>query len=816
MDNYAPKDIEKKWQEKWEEQGLYKAEDGSKKPKCYVLDMFPYPSGSGLHVGHVEGYTATDIYSRFKRMQGYNVLHPMGWDAFGLPAENYAIKSGVHPKETTESAIKTFTRQIKSLGLSYDWSREIGTHTPEYYKWTQWFFLLLHKNGLAYKAKANVNWCDSCKTVLANEQAEGGVCERCKNPVAQKEMEQWFFKITDFAEDLIKDLDGVDWPVSTKLNQRNWIGKKEGISIVYEIEGVDEKVVCFTTRPDTNFGATFIVLGAEHPLVEKITIPKYQNEVQSYVEKTLGQTEEDRIIQGRVKTGVFTGRYAINNLNGKKLPIWVSDFVLGYIGTGAVVGVPGHDMRDFEFATAFGIPVERVVIASDGDASLITRAEQVQEAEGEMVNSEFLDGMDIHEAKEKMMDYLEEKRWGKRVTTYHLRDWLVSRQRYWGAPIPIVYDPEGKAHPVPEEHLPWVLPADVEFKPTGYSPLADSKEFAQRTEKIFGKGWKPEVDTMDTFVCSSWYYFRFADPENKEEFAGKKAIEQWLPVDMYVGGAEHTVLHLMYARFFTKALKKFGYAKFDEPFLKLRHPGTILAQDGRKMSKSLGNVINPDEVIEQYGADALRLYEMFVGPLSDAKPWNTKNIVGVKRFLEKVWRLREKARAGHKDSAELEYAVHFAVKKVGEDMEAFGCNTAISQLMILANAMEKEEAISESAWESFLLLLAPLAPHIAEELWFLLKTILPRWSGQVNYKLETSIHVQSWPQYDPAALMKKKARIVVQVNGKVRDAIDVARGADEEQVKNLALSSEKAQKWLAGKIPVKFIYVQDKLLNIVV
>ncbi|OHA62088.1 MAG: leucine--tRNA ligase [Candidatus Wildermuthbacteria bacterium RIFCSPHIGHO2_01_FULL_45_20] len=813
MSTYDSSKIEKKWQKKWEEKGMHQAQEKSDKQKLYVLDMFPYPSGSGLHVGHVEGYTATDIYSRFKRMQGYNVLHPMGWDAFGLPAENYAIKTGVPPKETTENAIKTFTKQIKSLGLSYDWSREIGTHTPEYYKWTQWFFLLLYKNGFAYKAKANVNWCDSCKTVLANEQVINGKCERCSTQVVQKELEQWFFKITDFAEDLINDLDKVDWPASTKLNQRNWIGKKEGIDIAYEIEGFDEKVVCFTTRPDTNFGATFIVLGAEHPLVEKITIPKYQNEVQLYVEKTLGQTEEDRIAQGRVKTGAFTGRYAINNLNGKKLPIWVSDFVLGYIGTGAVVGVPGHDMRDFEFASAFGIPVERVVIASDGDASSITRVEQVQEGEGKMVNSEFLDGMEIHKAKGKMMDYLEEKGWGKRVTTYHLRDWLVSRQRYWGAPIPIVYDPEGNAHAIPEEHLPWLLPTDVEFRPTGTSPLAESKELHERTEKIFGKGWKPEVDTMDTFVCSSWYYFRFADPQNTNEFANKQAIEQWLPVDMYMGGAEHTVLHLMYARFFTKALKKFGYVNFDEPFLKLRHQGIILGEDGHKMSKSKGNVINPDDIISQFGADTLRMFEMFLGPIGDMKPWSSKNIIGVRRFLDRVWDYSQawvKAREKQAD-AQVISKLHQTVKKVTEHLEELRFNTAISSMMELVNALRKTSQFGEPQFiylspdemNMFVRLLAPFVPHLAEELW--------EQTGNAG-----SVHEQPWPSWDKTFLQSDTLQIVAQVNGKVRDTLEVPANSNKEQMQTLVLRSEKVQKWLQGKTPKTVIVIPGKLVNVVV
>src|SRR3989338_292756 len=795
--------IEKKWQKYWKERRMYRAAEDSSKEKLYVLDMFPYPSGDGLHVGHVEGYTATDIYSRFKRMQGYNVLHPMGWDAFGLPAENYAIKTGVNTKETTEKAIDTFRRQIKDLGLSYDWSREIGTQTPEYYKWTQWLFLLMYKNGLAYKAKANVNWCDSCKTVLANEQVVNGLCERSKDRVVQKELEQWFFKITDFAEDLINDLDKVDWPESTVRNQRNGIGKSHGINLDFQLEHSKETISVFTTRVDTIFSGTFLILAPEHPLVGKITAPEQAEEVKKYISESSKKNELERTEIDKNKTGVFTGAFAINPASKERMPIWVADFVLANYGTGAVFA-DAHDERDFELAKKYDIPL-KVSLRPKDDVlwEKVKNLEVCYPEEGILVNSMQFDGLSSAQAREKIAEWLEREGAGKRTINYHLRDWLISRQRYWGAPIPIVYDPAGNAHPIPEKHLPWLLPTDVEFKPSGYSPLADSQELAERTEKIFGKGWKPEADTMDTFVCSSWYYLRFADPDNKNEFASKEAMKRLLPVDVYMGGAEHTVLHLMYARFFTKVLHKLGYVDFTEPFLKLLHQGTILAEDGRKMSKSLGNVVNPDEAVAQYGADAVRLYEMFVGPLADAKPWNTKSIVGIKRFLERVWRLQEKVQRGRKDSAELQRILHYTIKKAGEDMATFDFNTTISQLMICSNAMEQEESISAGIWESFVLLLAPFAPHIAEELWSAL--------GHAE-----SVHTQTWPAYDPEVLMEETVRIVLQVNGKVRDIAELPQGVLEKEVRAFALQSDKIQRWMAGKQPKRIVYVPGKLLNIVV
>ena len=835
MARYDHRKIEKKWQKRWKEEGSKSpafAKASAGKQKLYVLDMFPYPSGSGLHVGHVEGYTATDIYSRAKRMQGYNVLHPMGWDAFGLPAENYAVKTGVHPKKTTETAVKTFKKQMDRMAFSYDWTREIGTHTPEYYKWTQWFFLLLYKNDLAYKAKASVNWCPSCQTVLANEQVLNGKCERCGTQVIQKELEQWFFKITDFAEDLIADLDQVDWPESTKLNQRNWIGKSEGATLKFEIRSTKsetnskfkiqnskQSIEVFTTRPDTLFGATYMVLAPEHHLVDELKdqITNWQ-EVEKYRKAAAKKNEVERTEpakdpstgSGQGKTGVeLKGVKAINPGTKEEIPVWIADYVLAGYGTGAIMAVPAHDERDFEFAKKFHLPIKKVIdpilhrnpATGGGDQLEVKIEDPCWTGAGTLINSGDFNGTDSEKAKWEITKAVG----GTKKTNYHLRDWLVSRQRYWGAPIPIVYDPAGKPHAVPEKHLPWMLPTDVEFKPTGYSPLADSKEFIKRTEKIFGKGWKPEVDTMDTFVCSSWYYFRFADPANKKEFASAKALRQWLPVDMYMGGAEHTVLHLMYARFFTKVLRKLGYVDFIEPFWKLRHPGIILAENGQKMSKSKGNVVNPDDIIEQYGADTLRMFEMFLGPLEDMKPWNTKSIIGLKRFLDRVWALAQKYQVSSiKHQASFETLRHKTIKKVTEDIDSLRFNTAISSLMEYSNAMSNAKAqISKDDIKALLVLLAPFAPHITEELW--------QGLGHTD-----SVHTQKWPQYDAKKIQETKIRLILQVNGKVRDVVEVDAGMGEEEAKKMALGSEKVQKWLESRQPKKVIVVPGKLVNVVV
>lgn len=794
--------IEQKWQQYWQQHDLHAASDAAADDRDtrYVLDMFPYPSGSGLHVGHIEGFTATDIYSRFLRMNGYTVLHPMGWDAFGLPAENYAIKTGIHPRETTEAAINTFTQQLRALGLSYDWNREIGTHTPEYYRWTQWFFLLLYANGLAYKADAAVNWCPSCQTVLANEQVVDGACERCDATVEQRELAQWFFKITEYADALIEGLDTVDWPESTKINQRNWIGRSDGAKISFKIQDASNNhqthtlpaIDVFTTRPDTLFGATYLVLAPEH--VEVANLKKQatnSNAIESYIDAAQKKTELERTKGERTKTGVrLEGVHAINPATGEAIPVFIADYVLAQYGTGAIMAVPAHDERDHAFAQAFEIPITQVIAAPEVTVPYA--------GDGTLINSGPFDGMESDAAKRAITEYVG----GTMETTYKLRDWLVSRQRYWGAPIPIVYDPEGNPHPVPEEHLPWELPTDVAFKPTGTSPLAESEEFIERTERLFGKGWRPEVDTLDTFVDSSWYYFRFTDPHNTDAFASRAAIDRWLPVDTYVGGAEHTVLHLLYARFFTKVLHTLGYIDFTEPFHQLRHPGTVLAGDGQKMSKSKGNVINPNETVEVYGADTLRMYEMFMGPLEDMTPWNTDSVVGVRRFLDKVWRLADRVQADApalSDTAT--HGLHHTIAKVSEDIPNFKCNTAISALMKCVRTLEDEPALAPDAFGMFLRLLAPFAPHLAEELWERIGNA-------------PSIHTQPWPVADTAQLTSTTADIAIQIDGKVRATVTVAADADEQAV-YAAIPAETFEKWIGSAAQItRQVYVPGKLLSI--
>lgn len=800
--HYDHREIEEKWQKKWKEANAFRADDTSPKEKKYILDMFPYPSGAGLHVGHVEGYTATDIYSRFLRMKGFEVLHPMGWDAFGLPAENYAIKTQVHPKITTEEAIKTFTHQIDSLGLSYDWSREIGTHRPEYYTWTQWFFLLFYKHGLAYKQKAKVNWCSKDQTVLANEQVVNGKCERCGTDVIQKDLEQWFFKITDYAEELLADLEGIDWPESTKSAQKNWIGKSEGAEIDFALkfeapgDHTSAHITVFTTRPDTLYGATYVVLAPEHPWItlavdENHTVVSNKAEVLAYVEKAKHKTDLERQETQKEKTGVqIEGVVAVNPATGEEIPLFVADYVFGSYGTGAIMAVPAHDERDAEFAKKFNLPVKVVIEGSSAD--------EIMTGYGITSNSGDFSGISSEEAKEKITLSVG----GKMKTTYRLRDWLISRQRYWGAPIPIIYCDECGVVPVPEKDLPVLLPDDVDFMPTGESPLAHSKSFQSVECPSCGKSARRESDTMDTFVCSSWYYFRFADPYNTDVFADAEKIKQWLPVDLYVGGAEHTVLHLLYSRFVTKVLHKLGYISFSEPFAKLRHQGTILAEDGRKMSKSLGNVVNPDDVTRQFGSDSIRLYEMFMGPLEVAKPWNTNNILGVRRFLEKVWGMQEKV-AEHAMSGDTEILLHQTIAKVTRDIEELHFNTAVSQLMIFNNHLAPLEQIPKSAYETLLILLSPFAPHIADELWERL--------GNTE-----ALSTVSWPRSDSAKAITDTVEIGVQVNGKVRGTIIVARGAAEEAVLEQARGQEGIAKWLSEGREVKAVYVPGRIVSFVV
>lgn len=1001
MKKYNPGKIEPKWQKKWEKDPtLTQAEERSKKRKFYCLSMFPYPSGEGLHVGHVESYTATDILSRYKRMQGFNVLYPIGWDAFGLPAENYAIKMGAHPAKATADSISRFKKQLKSIGLSYDWSREVDTSSPGYYKWTQWFFLFLYKRGLVYKAKAKVNWCPQCRTSLANEQVVAGRCERCDTEVIQKYLEQWFFRITAYAEKLLRGLDKIDWPESLKEIQRNWIGRSAGAEITFEIKKVGKgkeealdgicndhieiarelrkyptvaKVKVFTTRPDTIFGATFLVLAPDGELIRKISSQvRNINKLRAYQLAVSKKNERERTELNKQKTGIcLEGLVAVNPANEQAMPIWVADYVMGDYGSGAIMAVPAHDQRDFEFAYKHGLPVERViyqeknglafldlsfikdpkkvieelqekftiaflllnqkgfnisvrtpkdnrsdpvplkpygvfielpsdrlvnryknivqpqlkknywseiiggkflrfifsdkVIKDDSRESIEEikkaigiafksinkrkrfdpRSKLLKEAlsrkvfvadfipwtipvatwrefvcysgkYGNVYNSAFLDGMSVERGFERIIQWLKEKAIGKKMITYRLRDWLVSRQRYWGAPIPIIYCDKCGIVPVPEKDLPVKLPMKVDFVPTGESPLKNLSSFYETKCPKCGEPARREVDTMDTFVCSSWYYYRYCDSKNEREFASQEKIRRFMPVDIYVGGVEHAVLHLLYTRFFTKALQDAGYVDFAEPFVKLRNQGIILGPDHNKMSKSKGNIVNPDDIIVELGADSLRLYEMFMGPLTEMKPWDTKGISGVRRFLEKVWSLQEKVvslpagEAGRQTSEiskeenlKLKRSLHRTIKKVTDDIESLSFNTAISQMMILANAWKELPVIAKEDFETFLKLLSPFAPHVTSELWEVLG----------NTK---SIFTGDWPRANPEFLKTDEITVVIQVNGKKRDTISLSHTCSEEETRKIVLALPRVQKYIKGKMIRKWIYIPGKIVNIVV
>ncbi|MCI8394761.1 MAG: leucine--tRNA ligase [Bacilli bacterium] len=793
--------IEEKWQKKWEESGLYRFSNDSSKNKLYMLEMFSYPSGAKLHLGHWYNFGVADTWARFKRMTGYQVFHPMGFDAFGLPAENYAIKTGIHPSISTEKNIETMEHQLRKIGGSWNWDHEVVTCRPDYYKWTQWMFLKLYEHGLAYKKEAPVNFCPSCNTVLANEQVIQGECERCKTPVVHKNMSQWFFKITDYAEELLQDLEHLNWPERTKLLQKNWIGKSNGAYITFKIANSDLQFDVFTTRADTLFGCTYCVLAPEHPLVEKITAQMQKEEVLSYREATLKQSEIERTNTVREKTGVFTGAYAINPVTKKEVPIWISDYVLLSYGTGAIMAVPAHDERDFAFAKQFSLPIIPVLDSETNQNELL----QAFTEDGVHIHSGFLDGLNKEDALAKMYAWLEEEKVGRKTVTYKLRDWLVSRQRYWGAPIPIVYCDHCGIVPVKESDLPVILPMDVEFKPDGESPLKRCESFVNTTCPHCHGPAKREVDTLDTFVCSSWYYLRYADAKNTEKPFDSELINSMLPVDMYVGGIEHACMHLLYARFFTKALRDMGYLNFDEPFHSLVHQGLILGPDGEKMSKSKGNTVSPDEYVLEYGADVLRGYLMFGFNYVEGGPWTDDGIRSMYRFYQKVERLVGAISEQVYQINELEKILHMTIRSIRTDIEKFQFNTCIARIMEFTNALVKfeKEGIPRYYIEQLLLLLAPFAPHITEELWELIGN-------------KYSIHEKEYPQFDENMIQESTITIGVQVNGKLRSEVTIMKNEVEEQILNLVKKDEKIQKYLDQGELVKTIVIPNKIVNLIV
>jgi leucyl-tRNA synthetase len=881
---YIPAEIEPKWQGRWAEDDLYAARDDDPRPKYYNLVMLPYPSGD-LHIGHWYNYTGADIYGRYMRMRGYNVTQPIGFDAFGLPAENAAIKRNIQPRIWTLDNIANMRGQLDKMGAGWDWPREIVSCAPDYYKWTQWIFLQFYKHGQAYRTKAPANWCPSCNTTLANEQVVNGACERCGTPVERREIDQWLMRITDYADELLR-FDGLDWPEKTRLMQTNWIGRSEGAEIRFtaqipeihhgehggqmrgrktgkngnaarsprtrKTENAAEtatspassmvgprsetvEIPVFTTRPDTIYGVTFFVLAPEHPLVERLTAPEQRDAVEAYLAEVRRETEIERLSteKDRKKTGVPLGTTVTNPVSGAQVPIWIADYVLMGYGTGAVMGVPAHDQRDFEFARAFGLPIVEVIREPSEPAIDPATWETAKAHHGVMVNSGPFDGTPAEQAIPKVIAWLEEHGAGKSSVSYRLRDWLISRQRYWGAPIPIVYCPDHGAVPVPEDQLPVLLPDEVQFKPTGESPLRYVPEFLNTTCPICGGPATRETDTMDTFICSSWYFLRYADPQNPHAAWSPAKIAKWLPVDTYIGGAEHAVLHLLYARYFVKALRDMGLLELNEPFTRLYHQGTVLGPDGQKMSKSRGNVIAPDDVVGEYGADTVRCYLMFMGPFDQGGPWNQQSIEGVRRFLFRLWTLAQEVIKAHPSvnaaetatlsensvssasktsSASVERLRHKMIARVGDDYANLRCNTALAALMELVNALNKakddEPAIVHSsefaaALDTLLLLVAPMAPHIAEELW--------HQRGNAE-----SIHIQPWPAYDPALTVDELVTVVVQVNGKLRDKLEVAPDTAEDDLRALALASPKVQAATDGKPVKKFIYVPGRLANIVV
>ena len=824
MERYSPQDIESKWQKKWEEGKVYKTEADASRPKYYALEMFPYPSGN-LHMGHVRNYAIGDVMARYKTMEGFNVLHPMGFDSFGMPAENAAIKHGVKPADWTYSNIENMEKQQKKLGLSYDWDREVKTCDPSYYKWTQWLFELFYKRGLAYKKKASVNWCDTCGTVLANEQVIDGKCWRCDHEVHKKDLSQWFLKITDYADVLLKDLDKLKgWPERVKTMQDNWIGRSEGLEFNLEAPELDTSIAAYTTRPDTVYGITFLALAAEHPLVDKIceNNPKAE-EIQAFVKRTRNQSEIERTSSESEKEGIFTGAYCINPFNGNRVQIWVTNYVLADYGTGAVIGVPSEDSRDWMFATKYDIPKIITLQPRDHELKLEEMTEAYTDKDGVLVNSAEFTGLDIKEAMKGIMDKAEKEGFGKRRVNFRLRDWLISRQRYWGAPIPVINCPHCGEVLVPEKDLPVMLPEDVSFDQGSLSTLASSESFVHCKCPKCGADATRETDTMDTFICSSWYYLRYTDPHNDKETFAKDKVNYWAPVDQYIGGIEHAILHLLYSRFFTKVLHDAGLVDFDEPFTNLLTQGMVL-KDGSKMSKSKGNVVSPEEIIAKYGADTARLFILFAAPVDRDLEWSDKGVEGSYRFLNRVWRIlghfEEAIKAGKpdydvtkltKDEKELRRILHVTIRKVTEDVrDRFMFNTAVSSIMELVNAFyafqdkEMNAGLAREVAENLIKLLAPFAPHITEELWSRL------------FEGQGSVHQQKWPTFDEEATKLAEIEIVLQINGKVRDKLMIPADTDREGMKKIAMELPRTQELTAGKTIVKVICVPKKLVNIVV
>ncbi len=801
---YDSSSTEKKWQAKWESEKSYEIDLKGAKDPYYSHVMFPYPSGDKLHVGHWYNFAPADSFARYMRMNGKTVFTPMGFDAFGLPAENFAIKTGVHPDDSITTNVETMITQLKRIGCMYDWKKMVNTSKPEYYRWTQWLFLKMFENDLAYRKEGNVNWCDSCQTVLANEQCQDGTCERCDTPIQKKPMTQWYWKIANYAQRLLDNHDKLDWPEKTIAMQKNWIGRSEGCDVSWKVENSDIVLDTFTTTVDTIYGVTFAVISPEHPELKNIVSDEHRDAVSAYQAEAIKKSDIDRMAEGQKKTGVDTGASLVHPFTREKVPLWVADYVLMNYGTGVVMGVPAHDQRDMDFANQYEFKIVQSIQSSDGETFVYDDVDKYH-VKGSIIDSGDFTGMDIIEGRKKITETLEKKSLGTAKIQYKLRDWSISRQRYWGAPIPIVYDPEGNPHPIPQEHLPWELPRDVDFKPTGTAPLAQSKELIDRTEKIFGKGWKPEVDTMDTFVCSSFYQFRYLAEGNEKEFVPKDIEKKWMPVDMYIGGPEHACMHLIYARFVTMALKDFGYISNEEPFQRLVHQG-LITNGGVKMSKSKGNVVSPDEFVEKYGSDVFRMYLMFMGPFTDGGDWSDTGIKGIDRFVQRVWKLLgEQPQSGDTSlqSKEVQVKLNQTIKKVTEDIEKLHFNTCISALMELLNLLEKQDGVNTETALTIAKLLSPIAPHLAEELW-------EKLGG------EGLVIDQTWPTYDEALCVSDTLQIAVQVNGKLRGTITIDAGAAEADVLKMAKDEPNVAKNLEGKDIKKEIYISEKLVSLVV